>query len=123
MTTVTTRTHFRCTYQSCSLLLHEPLPHNDHIGVHIYVDELHECQVLLHTDLGCTLPFLFPLHTSTPNQIFAPMPSTCLAFSFIVNLSILVLLIVFWCGSWATIHLIDLFKETAPRRLKLDHLY
>jgi hypothetical protein len=35
---------------------------------------------------------------------------------------VLVLLIIFWCGSWAPVHLVDPFKETAPRRVKLDHL-
>jgi hypothetical protein len=50
MTIVTTRTHFRCLYQSLSLLLREPRPHGDHIGIHIYVDVLHECQVLMHSD-------------------------------------------------------------------------
>jgi hypothetical protein len=47
----------------------------------------------------------------------------CLTFSFGVTLSVFVLLIVFWCGSWGSIHLIDPFKETAPRRLTLDHIY
>jgi hypothetical protein len=47
---MTTRTHFCSPYQSCSVLLHEPQPHNDHIDVHVYVDVLHECQVLVHTD-------------------------------------------------------------------------
>jgi hypothetical protein len=50
MTTVTTQTHFRCPYQSHSLLLCEPQPHDNHIGVHIYVDVLHECQVLMHAN-------------------------------------------------------------------------
>jgi hypothetical protein len=57
MTTVTTRTHFRCPYQSCSVLLHEPQPHADHICVHVYVDVLHKCQVLVRSDWGYTLTF------------------------------------------------------------------
>jgi hypothetical protein len=50
MTTVTTRTHFRYPYQSHSLLLREPQPHDDHISVHIYVDVLHEYQLLVRAD-------------------------------------------------------------------------
>jgi hypothetical protein len=50
MTIVTTRTHFCCLYQSRSLLLHEPRHHCDHINVHIYVDVLHEYQVLIRAD-------------------------------------------------------------------------
>jgi hypothetical protein len=57
MTTVTTRTHLRCPYQSRSLLLREPRPHSDHIGIHIYVDVHHECQVLVRADCGYTLAF------------------------------------------------------------------
>jgi hypothetical protein len=45
-----------------------------------------------------------------------------MAFSFIVTTPILILLIIFWFRSWAQLHLVDPFKETAPRRLKLDHL-
>jgi hypothetical protein len=50
MTTVTTRTHFRYPYQSRSLLLREPQPHINHISVHVYIDVLHECLVLVHAD-------------------------------------------------------------------------
>jgi hypothetical protein len=38
---------------------------------------------------------LFPLHMSTPNQIPSLVPPTCIAFIFIVTMSILVLLIIF----------------------------
>jgi hypothetical protein len=31
-------------------MLHEPWPHDDHIGIHIYVDVLHECQVLMRAN-------------------------------------------------------------------------
>jgi hypothetical protein len=40
-----------------------------------------------------------PLHISTPNQILAHVPPMCLPFSFIVHLSGLVLVIIFWCWS------------------------
>jgi hypothetical protein len=50
MTTLTTLTHSRCPYQSRSVLLHEPQPHDDPIDVHIYVDVLYECQVLVRAD-------------------------------------------------------------------------
>jgi hypothetical protein len=52
---------------------------------------------------------------STPNQILTPVPTTCVTFSFVVTTSILILLIIFWCGSWAPLHIIDPFKETTPR--------
>jgi hypothetical protein len=74
--------------------------------------------------LSCTLIYvvLLPLHISTPNQILVHVPLMCLAFNFIVRLSGLVLVIVLWCRSWTPLLLVDSFKETAPRRLKLDHL-
>jgi hypothetical protein len=73
MTTVT-QTHFHRPYQSRSLLLH-PLPHDDHIDVHIYVDEFHECQVLLRADLGCTLSFAYEYAKSNPRPCASSMPS------------------------------------------------
>jgi hypothetical protein len=50
MTTLTTLTHSRCPYQSRSVLLHKLHPHGGHINVHVYVDVLYECQVLMHAD-------------------------------------------------------------------------
>jgi hypothetical protein len=50
MTTLTTLTHSRYPYQSRSVLLHEPQPHDDHICVHVYIDVLHEGQVVVHAD-------------------------------------------------------------------------
>jgi hypothetical protein len=47
MTTLTILTHSRCPYQSRSVLLHEPQPHDNHISVHVYIVVLHECQVLV----------------------------------------------------------------------------
>jgi hypothetical protein len=49
--------HSRFPYPYPSFLLHESRPHDDHIYVHVYVDVLHECQVVEYTDLGCTIPF------------------------------------------------------------------
>jgi hypothetical protein len=57
MTTVTTQTHFHCSYQFRSVLLHEPQPHGDHIGIQVYVDVLHECQMLVRADWCYTLAF------------------------------------------------------------------
>jgi hypothetical protein len=59
---------------------------------------------------------------STPNHIFAPSSATCILISFIVMTSVLILLIVLWCRSWAQLNLIDPFKEATSRRLKLDRL-
>jgi hypothetical protein len=47
---VSTLTHSCCPYQSPSVLLHEPQPHDDHICVHIYIDVLHEGQVIVRAD-------------------------------------------------------------------------
>jgi hypothetical protein len=93
MTTLTILTHSRCPYQFRSVLLHEPQPHDDHISVHVYIVVLHECKFL------CELieVILLPFHISTPNQIFAPLPSTCILISFIVMTPVHVLLIVLWC--------------------------
>jgi hypothetical protein len=73
---------------------------------------------------SCTLieVILLPFQTSTPNQIFALAPPTCIFISFIVMMHVLVLLIVLWGRSWAQLKLVDPFKEAALRRLKLDCL-
>jgi hypothetical protein len=65
---------------------------------------------------------LLPFQTSMPNQIFTHVPPTCILISFIVTMLVLVLLIVLWCRSWAQLKLVDLFKEVAPKSLKLDRL-
>jgi hypothetical protein len=54
---VSTLTHSRCSYPSRSDLLCKPRPHVDHINVHIYIDVLHEDQVVVHADCGYTLVF------------------------------------------------------------------
>jgi hypothetical protein len=81
--------HFLYTYPS--FLLYESRPHADHIYVHVYADVLHEYQIAIYTDLGCTLLFTYEYAKSNPR----PVPSMCVAFSFIVMTSILILLIVF----------------------------
>jgi hypothetical protein len=57
MTTVTNRTYFQCPYQSRSVLLHESHPHGDHIGIHIDINVLHKCQVLMHANWGYIIAF------------------------------------------------------------------
>jgi hypothetical protein len=47
--------HFPFPYPYPSFSLHESRPHGDHI----YVDMLHERQVVMHTDWGCALPFSY----------------------------------------------------------------
>jgi hypothetical protein len=44
-------------YPYSSVLLHEPWPHGNHICIHINVDVLHQCQVVVHADWGYTLPY------------------------------------------------------------------
>jgi hypothetical protein len=55
MINTSTLIHSRFSYLYPSFLLHESRPHDDHIYIHVYVDVLHECQVVVYTDLGCTL--------------------------------------------------------------------
>jgi hypothetical protein len=110
--------HTSFLYPYPSFLLHESLPHDDHNYVHVYVDVLHERQVTMHVDWGCTLP----LHMSMPNQIFTHVPLACIAFSFMVRTHVLVLFIQLQRWSWAQLNLVDPFHEAAPRRLQLDCL-
>jgi hypothetical protein len=49
--------HSRFSYPYPSFLLHESWPHDNHIYVHVYVDVLHERQVVMYADLGCTISF------------------------------------------------------------------
>jgi hypothetical protein len=50
-----------------SFLLHESRPHDDHIYIHVYIDVLHEHQVVEYADLGCTLPFACKYAKSNPH--------------------------------------------------------
>jgi hypothetical protein len=54
-----TRIHSHFLYPYSSFLLHESQPHDDHIYVHVHVDVLHEHQVVLYADLGCTIAFAY----------------------------------------------------------------
>jgi hypothetical protein len=72
--------------------------------------------------LSCTLieVKLMPLQTRKPNQIFAPVTSTCILISFIVKIFVLILIIL-WCWSWAQLNLVDPFNEAVPERLQSGH--
>jgi hypothetical protein len=78
----------------------------------------------MNVKCSCTLieVILWHFQMSTPNQIFAPAPPTCILINFIVTMPVFILLIVLWDRSWAQLKLVDPFKEAAPRRLKLDCL-
>jgi hypothetical protein len=54
-----TRIHSHFLYPYSSFLLHESRPHDDHIYIHVHVDVLHERQVVLYADLGCTIAFAY----------------------------------------------------------------
>jgi hypothetical protein len=58
--------HSRFPYPYPSFLLHESQPHDDHIYVHVYVDALHEHQIAMYANLGCTLPFACKYTKSNP---------------------------------------------------------
>jgi hypothetical protein len=49
--------HSRFSYPYPLFLLHESWPHDNHIYVYVYVDVLHERQVVMYVDLGCTFSF------------------------------------------------------------------
>jgi hypothetical protein len=111
MVHTSTLIHSCFSYLYPSFLLHESRPDDDHIYIHVYVDVLHEHQVAEYADLGCTLPFACEYSKSNPHPCASDM---CCVQLRSYN--------VFWCESWTPLHIIDPFKETAPRRLKLDHL-
>jgi hypothetical protein len=69
----TTLIHSHFPYLYPSFLLHEYRPHDDHIYVHVYVDVLHELQVAVYTDLGCTLPFAYEYAKSNPRPCASDM--------------------------------------------------
>jgi hypothetical protein len=54
-----TQIHSHFLYPYPSFLLHESQPHNDLIYVHVHVEVLHRCQVVLYADLGCTIAFAY----------------------------------------------------------------
>jgi hypothetical protein len=54
-----TRIHSRFLYPYPLFLLHESRSHDDHIYIHVHVDVLHGCQVILYADLGFTLAFAY----------------------------------------------------------------
>jgi hypothetical protein len=66
MINTSTLIHSRFPYLFPSFLLYESWPHDDHIYVDIHVDVLHECQVAMHTDLGCTLAFAYEYAKTNP---------------------------------------------------------
>jgi hypothetical protein len=49
--------HSHFLYLYPSFMMHKSQPHGDHIYIHIYIDVLHERQVAVYADLGCTLSF------------------------------------------------------------------
>jgi hypothetical protein len=57
-----------------SFLLHKSRPHNDHIYVHVHVDVLHEHQVAVYANLGCSLPFAYEYVKSNPRVCAPNMP-------------------------------------------------
>jgi hypothetical protein len=67
MVHTSTLIHSRFPYSYPSFLLHESQPHDDHIYVHVYVDVLHERQVVVYAELGCTLPFACEYIKSNPH--------------------------------------------------------
>jgi hypothetical protein len=118
MVHTSTLIHSRFSYPYPSFLLQESRPHDDHIYVHVYIDVLHEYQVAEYADLGCTLSFACEYAKSNPH----PYASDVRCVQLHSYEYVLIVPIIFWCGSWAPFHIIDPFKETAPRRLKLDRL-
>jgi hypothetical protein len=45
-------------YPYASSFQHKPQPHDNHIGVPVYVHLFHECPAIEHDDLGSSLQFL-----------------------------------------------------------------
>jgi hypothetical protein len=119
MVYTSTLIHSRFPYPYPSFLLHESRSHDDHIYVHVYIDVLHEHQVVKYADLGCTLPFACEYVKSNPRPCASDVRCVQL-HSYDVCPHTGHRLLVWKLDSSSHRRSI---QKTTPKRLKLGHLY